>query len=409
MAAIITSTTLDRLTCPASAVDTQKQRHAHTGPARQGQAFHRLVEAYIRHLVKTDQASDFDEGAALWGRLRGLLSVEDDVGIEACWRRFVQAEDFSWILGATDMQLEHATFRTLEGAVVDPERVHDLRVPLFRSQPDLAWEGQGPRPYDGDAVRHVLDWKTSWSRETVEHPSKNRQLARYAACHWGWDEPVQVWLWFPRIGWVEGARLEADQLRAAWEELVVEPSRALLTWVERAPEERVTGAHCARCDLRLGCDAYLRHPSTVLSLAGASREDRLVALHLARQVAKDLEAAVVDDFSTGGPVDAPGVRSYLKTTTTTEYDPTVVRSVLAEAIPDEHAALAFSVTKTSLTRALREGGVKGKARASLLERAAEGAIVKTRVKVTVEAVKARTVPDGAGADEEVVEHDEVEA
>lgn len=365
---LFTHSVLESAICEAKLDDAMKPRYGKAGPARQGQAGHRLAELYLTHLHKTGRDTDFEEGNRIWNGLRGQLSADDEVAVETAARAFVTENAYPWVAVAEDFKAERVTFRTLDHQEVPAERVALLEQPVFRSTTDLAWRGFGPEPGPGSG-RNVLDWKFHWNIEHVDSPENNRQLLRYAAAVWGWDEPVTAWIGFPRLHYYEHTVFTEQQLRDAWDNLVVAP---VLHQVERAGRrtalDRTVGAHCRTCDLRMGCDAALRYPYEVPWAAGSSAAERLTALVLAKALVVDLAEAVRADVAlNGGQVIAGEDHATMSESESLSFDEEQVKAVLPFQVEDAELRTMFKATKTTLEKWLTKRKVKPAERATIID------------------------------------------
>lgn len=366
---LFTHSVLEAAICEAKLDDAMKPRYGKAGPARQGQAGHRLAELYLSHLHKTGRDTDFEEGLRIWNGLRGQLSASDEVAVEAAAKALVTENSYPWVAAAEDFKAERVTFRTLEHQEVDAERVALLDAPVFRSTVDLAWRGFGPLPGPG-AGRNVLDWKFHWNIEHVDSPENNRQLLRYAAAVWGWDEPVTAWLGFPRLHYFEHTVFSEEQLRDAWETLVVGPIRLQVERVGRRTSlDRTVGAHCRTCDLRVGCDAAMRYPFEAPWVASSTADERLTALVLAKSLVADLSDLVKADVAlSGGQVISGGDHATMSESESLSFDEAQVKAALPFPVEDHEIRTMFKATKTTLEKWLTKRKVKPAERAAIIDR-----------------------------------------
>lgn len=365
---LFTHSVLESAICEAKLDDAMKPRYGKAGPARQGQAGHRLAELYLTHLHKTGRDTDFEEGNRIWNSLRGQLSADDEAAVETAARAFVTENAYPWVAVAEDFEAERVTFRTLDHQEVPAERVALLEQPVFRSTTDLAWRGFGPDPGPGSG-RNVLDWKFHWNIEHVDSPENNRQLLRYAAAVWGWDEPVTAWIGFPRLHYYEHAVFTEEQLRDAWEHLVVGPIQETVSRLgKHSVPDRCVGTHCRTCDLRRGCDAALRYPFEAPWQEAATPHERLTALVLSKALVADLSEVVrLDVVAAGGQVVDGEDRATMTESESLSFDEAQVKQALPFQVEDAEVRTMFKASKTTLEKWLTKRKVKPAERAAIID------------------------------------------
>lgn len=366
MAQVWTHSVLEAAVCQAKLDDAMKVRYGKAGPSRQGQAGHRLAERYLAHLHETKRDSDMEEGDRIWKEIRGQLSAEDEAGIAAAATAFIHDSTYPWVPAASDFACERVMFLTVpDRTVVPAERVHLIEGPVFRVTVDAAWQGVGPLP--GPVGRSVLDWKFHWNVEHVEEPTTNRQLRRYAAALYGWDEPVACYIGFPRRSYYEAAVIDEAALRDAWEAQVVAPIMEAQKALGRT--DKTVGAHCRICDLRRGCDAALRYPYEMPWVDGATPQERLVSLMLAKLLVGDLTERVREDVvAAGGNVTAGEDRATMSESESLTFTEEQLRAVLPAEFAAEDLRAMFQATKTTLEKWLTKRKVKPVERAAIVER-----------------------------------------
>jgi len=400
MGRVYSDSTLDAFAaCQAKGLDTLKPRHSKEGASRQGQAWHKWSELYVRHLRVTRQVSDLEEGRRIWNSVSARLTPDDEDGIAAVVAEHLD-HSFAWYLNGTEQAEEESIFVTLDRQRVPPERVHELTAPVFRFTADLRWRGDGPHPISftqlgGDGVAHILDWKTHHHVEHVTSPSNNRQLRRYAAALYPNDDAVVAWLAYPRRGYFEHAVFSKSDLDEAWQTHVVTPIKMLEARLDEAAApgaiarvpERVVGAHCRHCDLFNGCDAAQRYPYEILALEQMTPEEKLVAKKLAERIVEALEESLRGDLADRGEItDGASVMKYIEKRAVS-YDAARVVEVLIEHMTESQVRRAFAVTKTSIDNAMKEAAIPAKTRKALLEACAAGAPIKISTSLHTSKVK----------------------
>lgn len=387
--------------CAALGADTLKPRHSKEGPSRQGQLWHAWSSLYFRHLLATKRVSDFDEGRRIMNALISSVTADDEDGVASVIEDHLEVP-WLWFLQGTAQETEQTHFVTMDRRRVPPERVIELSAPVFRYTADLTWRGQGPYPTDyhalgGDGVANLMDWKLYHHVEHVSSPTNNRQLKRYCAAHFPDEDGVCAWLGFPRRGYFEHDTYGKANLDAFWQTHVVEPIMRIEDAADKGllSDARTVGAHCSKCDMRRGCDAALRYPYDLAGAESSTPEQRLVAMKLAKAIADDHEAALRGALAMKGEVVDGEHRFHYIERRQVDYNPERVVEVLKEHLAGSQLRRAFGVTKTSLTKAMKEAGLPRETADALLAACAKDAPVKLSTAVHTSKLKEER-PDGAG-------------
>lgn len=391
--------------CPESGRDALRKRFGKAGPMRAGNAFHAWAKAYLEHLLRERRATDFIAADAIWGRMRGLISPEDERHIDGVPMKCAESMSFQFLLDATDVRIEVPTFLTIDHREVPIERLGEITAPLFRVTPDLEWrsatadlgtiKGEWTPDPDGLPILQILDWKTNWLIEHVDHPANNRQLMRYAAARMrATDTMVVVWLAFPRRGVIEGAVFFREELERAWVDLVVNPIVALEGGAMEG--ERVVGPQCLDCGIRNGCDAALRFPYVATAVETLTPDELVVAVGVGRAVLEQLEGRLRAAVDAGGPVAAGKHEAVVDEVRTARWTRAYVKEQLAaRGLSPEQIEVAFSVTEAGIRKALSGAQVKGIGKA--LKEIKDGAIVDVGTKMRVAMRKDERVKEDAEA------------
>ena len=406
---IHSSSSLDAAVCEAKLRDAMLPRHGKAGPARQGQAAHRVLDRYLTHLLKEKLPTDFLElEQHIAPSVRAQLGAEDKAIVDVAMD-FLMSQAFDWLVEASVAESERAHFiSAMTRAAVDPDRVHTLTGPVFRMTSDLAWRGRGPLASAPDGL-HIADWKTHRIIEHVKSPAQLEQLRRYAAAHpmRRPDEGATVWLGFVRQKYWEHHTFEAGELEQGWLDLraaVLEADNTLDRLGLKVPSLTV-GPHCVGCDLRRGCDAALRYPFELPLLDNVAPAQLVTAKKLVDELKKDYDDKLKRTLvALEGPVSDG---SYTADFSETEQR-TFARSALLEHagqwLSTKEIDQLCGVSTTRLEAALRKAKVNKEEREILLAQLAGTSEVKKNTTLRVSKVKQpRAQEDGDGVSAEADE------
>lgn len=389
MGTVYSTTILEAFVCDAKGMDALLPRHGKAGPARQGQAFHAFAEAYLGHLFARGIGSDTTKAKEIWSGIASALSPNDESQIESCVSHWYD-DDFSWLNKSDAVEIEKRSWLTLDGAECKSSIHGSSPAPLFAYQPDLVWWGDGPsNTSDGldSSAANLLDWKTSWSIDHVHDAHNNRQLLRYAAARFPGDEPVRVWIGFPRHGYYESAVIDGPTRKRAWHDLVVVPIQRIES--RRAGgdsfEYRTVGSHCRFCDLRRGCDAAIRYPQDILAAGkDITNEEALAGLLISRELVNDYQAIIKARLGESGPMESGNIHAEVEETSTFEsVDIKRTREMLVGVLPPDMIDECFLPTKGSLRRVLTRARLPRGAREQLIDEICHLGIEKKRSRLKV--------------------------
>lgn len=406
MARIYSHSLLEASICEARFLDAMKPRYGKAGPARQGQAGHRLAESYLKHLHRLQQDSDHDAARAMWSALKHQLPADDERAMNDAVESFIDKNTFPFVVGATDFQAEAKVFVTVPGRVKIPhDRVHLVEGPVFRVTMDVSWRGEAvmPKQLDGKYL-NVVDWKWHRVYEHVASPATNRQLLRYAtALREDDDDFVVAALGFPRHSLYEDDVFDRDVLERAWKELVVAPIEEAESKIDRIIEapDKCVGVHCRLCDLRRGCDAALRYPYDLVHIEHATLNEKVTAFSLAKALAADLGKEVKGRVNAGELVVDDDEEAEITQQEMQRFSRESIDKVVGEIVTEESRGRMFKATKTSVDKELKASGVKKALREELLAelRAAEDTELDVRSRLRV-GPKKKPRADAADFDED---------
>lgn len=371
MSRIFSHSLLETAVCEARFLDAMKPRYGKAGPARQGQAGHRLAESYMKHLHRLQQDSDHDAARGMWAALKHQLNAEDERAMNDAVEAFIEKNTFPFVIGATDFESEAKVYVTVpDRKRVPADRVHLIEGPVFRVTMDVSWRGEAvvPKQLDGKYL-NVLDWKWHRVYEHVAAPNVNRQLLRYAAAlREDDDDFVVAALHFPRHNLVEDDVFDRETLDRAWRELIVAPieeAERKLPRIIEAPDKCV-GTHCRNCDLRRGCDAALRYPFEVLALEQATIDERATAFVLAKALAGDLGKDVKARVNAGEVIDDEDDDAEIRAQEMLRFSRESIEKIIGDLVSPEARERMFKATKSSVDKELKAGGIKKQLREELL-------------------------------------------
>lgn len=398
---IYSHSVLEAAVCEAKALDAMKPRYGKEGPARQGQAGHRVGELYMTHLNKEGRDSDFEAGARFWSSVKSQLSAADAAAIEDSMYSFVMENTYPWVVGAQQLNTEAVRFFTVpDRREVPVDKVHLLSGPVFRITADMSWTGSPPIPLiGGDHVtHHMLDWKFHRVVEHVNAPHRNRQLLRYSAALYGPEcGDTGAFLGYGRKSYYEGTVFTAADRAEAWQTHVVGAIARMEAMLDHPPAEpgRTVGSHCRKCDLFNSCDAAMRYPYVAPWMLTATDEEKMVGVQLAKKLAADLSKELKLRVNEVGPIDDGEDEAVVEETEQMAMPRDDVLAVLQGKVPPQLLDKAFMVSKTRLVKVMTAAKIKPAARADILDE-----LRLTAERKLISTLKVRTKKDERGPSED---------
>lgn len=369
--------------CPLQGwMSATTKRVEKAGPSRQGTAFHRICEAYTRHLWTKKVPCDVEAGQRIVRRTLVHLSEVDAKGVHRDAMRFVE-DDFDWLLEATEEpEWEERIHLTLDGRVVPVDKIGRVGT-IYAYTRDLSWRV-------GETL-HVLDWKSGRVKEHTSEPSENRQLLRYMAAEANRTDAEEFvpHIYHVRYGDMDtGTRVHGrDELAEVWMDLVIHPINVRTSVQSGAMPSGTLGDHCQLCDFRARCADYQTMPLDPPMVENWPTPEgfRVAALEYASILntkAKDANRLLKWQVGQYGAIEGRTHTADVNDESTWSYDLQKTAAYLSELIPAENIAnglvlaagehvddvnCAFTVTTSAIDGAMASAGMSPKERREKIE------------------------------------------